>query len=89
MRQRLSSNGLLGSNASRQSCSNIARRFSAIARMNSGGTEFPTLAHFSAKLPSSLNDSGKEDISLISVIVRCLTMYGCISPVVLLWGEDF
>jgi hypothetical protein len=40
-------------------------------------------------LPSSLNDSGKEDISLISLIVRCLTMYGCISPVVLLWGEDF
>ena len=56
--------------------------------MNSGGTLLPTRAHFSTKLPSSLNDSGKEDISLISLIVRCLTMYGGISPVVLLWGDD-
>ena len=60
-----------------------------MASIRSGGTLLPILAHFSTKLPSSLNDSGKEDISLISLIVRCLTMYGCISPVVLLWGEDF
>jgi hypothetical protein len=57
--------------------------------MNSGGTLLPIRAHFSTKLPSNLNDSGKEDISLISLIVRCLTSKGWIRPVVLLSGCDF
>ena len=57
--------------------------------MNRGGTLLPIRAHLFMKLPSILNDSGKEDISLISLMVRCLISYGCISPVVLLWGEDF
>ena len=37
-----------------------------------GGTEFPTLAHFSTNLPSILNSAGKDDSALISLIVRCL-----------------
>ena len=58
--------------------------FSAIAFIKSGGTLLPTRAHFAMKLPSILNESGNEDISLISLMVRCLISYGCISPVVLL-----
>jgi hypothetical protein len=62
---------------------------SAIALIKRGGTLFPIRAHFSVNLPSSLNSSGKDDISLISLIVRCLTSYGWIKPVVLLSGCDF
>ena len=38
--------------------------------MNSGGTLLPIRAHFCMKVPSILNSSGKEDISLISLIGR-------------------
>jgi len=43
----------------------------AIALMKSGGTELPTLAHLSMNFPSILNPAGNDDISLISLMVRC------------------
>ena len=52
----------------------------AIARIKSGGTLLPIRAHFCMKVPSILNSSGKEDISLISLIVKCRTSYGGPSP---------
>jgi len=61
----------------------------AIALIKSGGTLLPILAHFSTKLPSILNDSRRDDIRLIPLIVRCLTSCRYMSQVVLLWGEDF